>query len=100
VIIPIPEPPGLAELLEFAWRCPARVGCRQCDLDGTIGSPSGEATCVKKSRRRDPDAVEYGGYMLTDARLNAVMLGGQEYVYNATLSEIVDYLDAGDTTRP
>jgi hypothetical protein len=52
---------------------------------------------VKKSPRRDPDAVEYGGYMLTDARLNA---GVQGHAYNATLNEIVDYLDAGGTTRP
>jgi hypothetical protein len=32
---------------------------------------------LKKSRRRDPHAVEYGGYMLADARLNAVVLGGE-----------------------
>jgi hypothetical protein len=43
---------------------------------------------VQKSRRRDPDAIDYGGYMLIDARTNVVVLGGGGFSYSASLDDI------------
>jgi hypothetical protein len=31
---------------------------------------------LRKSRRRDPRAVDYGSYILVDANTNAVVVGG------------------------
>lgn len=47
---------------------------------------------VSRSRRRDPRALDYGGYMLTDASTNGVVLGGSPIAYSATLDEIEAYL--------
>jgi hypothetical protein len=55
---------------------------------------------LKKSRRRDHHAIDYGGYMLVDVRRNFAVLGGQLHAYSATLGEIADYLDVGGTARP
>jgi hypothetical protein len=54
---------------------------------------------LKKSRRRDPHAVDFGGYLLMDVRRNFAVLGGQGYAYSATLDEIEDYLDAGGSAK-
>jgi hypothetical protein len=43
---------------------------------------------LEKSRRRDPLAVDFGGYMLIHARLNAVVLGSDPVAYTATLDEV------------
>lgn len=32
---------------------------------------------LRKSRRRDPRALDFGGYWLIDARLGGVVLGGE-----------------------
>jgi hypothetical protein len=47
---------------------------------------------VIKSRRRDPKAIDYGGFMLIDARKNTVILGGSPIAYSATIEEIESYL--------
>ena len=51
-----------------------------------------------KSRRRDPQAIDYGGFMLTDTRFNAVILGGEGWAYSAALEDIRKYLVEGEQT--
>lgn len=51
---------------------------------------------LQKSRRRDPDALDYGGYQLVDPGTNALVFG--ELVgrfFGASLDEIEDYLSGG-----
>lgn len=45
-----------------------------------------------KSRRRDPKAYDFGGYMLTDARANTVVIGGDPFAYSASLDDAEAYL--------
>jgi len=47
---------------------------------------------LEKSRRRDPRAVDFGGYMLVDIRLNAVICGSGAFPYSADMDEIEQYL--------
>jgi hypothetical protein len=44
-----------------------------------------------KSRRRDPEALDYGGYMLIDSQTNAVILGGTPVGFSATLEDVEAY---------
>jgi hypothetical protein len=46
---------------------------------------------LEKSRRRDPAAIDYGGYMLVDSSTNTVVLGAGHHPYSATLEDIEDY---------
>lgn len=48
---------------------------------------------LKRSRRRDPKAVDFGGYMLIDIRTDAVVLGGGAFPFQASLDEVATYLD-------
>jgi hypothetical protein len=48
---------------------------------------------IEKSRRRDPRAVDYGGYMLIEASRNELVLGASHHAYDATLDEIESYLN-------
>ena len=41
---------------------------------------------LEKSRRRDPRAVDYGGYR------NVVVLGATSFAYSATLDDVEAYL--------
>jgi hypothetical protein len=52
---------------------------------------------LKKSRRRDPRAPDFGGYMLVDDR-NNVVLGASQNAYEATLDDVEAYLT--DDSRP
>jgi hypothetical protein len=47
---------------------------------------------VLKSRRRDPRAIDYGGYMLVDARTNLVVAGGSPHPYSLDLDEVEAHL--------
>ncbi len=49
---------------------------------------------LKRSRRRDPKAVDFGGYMLVDIRTDAVVLGGGVFSFQASLEEVETYFDA------
>lgn len=49
---------------------------------------------LEKSRRRDPQAIDYGRYRLVDARHNAVAFGAASFDFEATLEEIEDYLSS------
>ena len=48
---------------------------------------------IQKSKRRDPKAIDFGGYMLIDARTNSVVLGATSFAFSADLDEIEDYLN-------
>ena len=43
---------------------------------------------LEKSRRRDPNAIDYGGYMLVDAYRNIVVAGASPHAYSCSLAEI------------
>jgi hypothetical protein len=47
---------------------------------------------LARSRRRDPDARDFGGYMLIDAQTNAVAAGGDPHAYSLTLDEAEAWL--------
>ena len=49
---------------------------------------------LAKSRRRDPNALDFGGYMLVDATTNAVVAGGSPGPYSLTLDEVEAWLTA------
>lgn len=51
---------------------------------------------VVKSRRRDPRALDYGGYMIADESTNGVVMGGYPWAFSASLDDIEDYLTGGD----
>lgn len=43
---------------------------------------------IKKSRRRDPYARDFGGYMLIDAATNSVVIGGDGSGFSSSLDDI------------
>lgn len=47
---------------------------------------------IEKSRRRDPKAIDFGGYMLIDVSTNAVITGGSPYPYSASIEDIEEHL--------
>ena len=47
---------------------------------------------LQRSRRRDPRAVDYGRYILADARINGIVFGSGPNGFDATLDDIEDYL--------
>jgi hypothetical protein len=51
---------------------------------------------LKKSRRRDPRALEYNGYMLVDTLTNVVVYGATPIAFAATLEDIEEYLSEPD----
>jgi len=44
-----------------------------------------------KSRRRDSQAIGYGGYMIVDDRTNAVVLGANPFAFFASLEDIEEF---------
>lgn len=47
---------------------------------------------ISKSRRRDPRAIDFGGYMLYDLSSKGLILGGGTWAYSASLDDIEEYL--------
>lgn len=45
-----------------------------------------------KSRRRDPGAIDFRGFMLVDASTNTVVLGSSPFAYSAGLDEVRAHL--------
>jgi hypothetical protein len=43
---------------------------------------------LEKSRRRDPNAIDYGGYMLVDAYRNIVVAGASPHAFSCSLADI------------
>jgi hypothetical protein len=54
---------------------------------------------LTKSRRRDPRAVDYGGYMLVVMLTNAVVAGGHPWPYSLDLDEVEHELERGQQRR-
>jgi hypothetical protein len=52
---------------------------------------------LQKSRRRDPRAMDFGGYMLADARRNVVVAGAEPNAFSMSLDDVQRWLD--DDTR-
>lgn len=51
---------------------------------------------LAKSRRRDPDALDYGTYWLVDAATSIQVLGDE---WGADFEDVVDYLHGGEAER-
>ena len=49
---------------------------------------------LMKSRRRDPQALDYGGYMIIDDEINGVVFGSNPYEFSATLDNVEDWFKA------
>ncbi len=49
---------------------------------------------LSKSRRRDPKAIDYGGYMLIDATSNAAIMGSDSFAFSASLDDIENWLES------
>lgn len=45
-----------------------------------------------KSRRRDPNAIDYGGYMVVDPESNSVVLNGEFGSYSLTIEQVEEFL--------
>ena len=52
---------------------------------------------LTKARRRDPQALDYGTYMLIDANTNALVAWGLQSGYGMTLDEIETCLKEGQS---
>jgi hypothetical protein len=52
-----------------------------------------------KSRRRDPRAIDFNGFMLTDAATNIVVIGADSFAYSCELDEIERFLNADDRSE-
>jgi hypothetical protein len=51
-----------------------------------------QGLAVVKSRRRDPRALGYGGYMIVDARTNSAVVGAHPHEFSLDLDEVEAYL--------
>ena len=47
---------------------------------------------VHKSRIRDPRAIGYGGYMISDRLTNVVVAGAQPYAFTMSMDEVEGFL--------
>jgi hypothetical protein len=47
---------------------------------------------LKKSRRRDPDALDYGGYLLCDISTGLIVAGSTAYPYSLSLDDVEEIL--------
>ena len=47
---------------------------------------------LMKSRRRDPMAIDYGGWMLVDLYNNFVVSGADPYPFSMDLDEVEEFL--------
>ena len=54
---------------------------------------------VSKSRRRDPRAIDFGGYMLVDIRNNFPVFGGDPYPFSATLDDVEAFLTSDEPRK-
>ena len=47
---------------------------------------------IRRSRRRDPRAVDYGGYMIVDPRTNSIEAGGLGDGYQMSINDVERWL--------
>jgi hypothetical protein len=50
---------------------------------------------LDKSRRRDPRAIDYGGYMIIELSTDTVTAGGQPRPYSLNIDDVERYLTEG-----
>ena len=55
---------------------------------------------LKKSRRRDPRAMDFGIYWITDPFLNAIIASGSYYDHGMDLDEVEEWLLRGGKREP
>ena len=58
---------------------------------------SRQGLALSRSRRRDPHAIDFGGYMLVDAMRNTVAFGGHPHAFSADLDDIEGFLKSPET---
>jgi hypothetical protein len=51
---------------------------------------------LMKSRRRDPDAYDYGGYMIIDAQKNTIVYGSSPIAFCLSLQDVEDWTKEGE----
>ena len=51
-----------------------------------------------KSRRRDPHAFDFGGYIITD-QYNRVVTGTDPVAFSLTLDDVYDFIEEETTSR-
>ncbi len=47
---------------------------------------------LQKSRRRDPKAYDFGGFMLVDVRTNSVAFGADPLPFSLSIDDVEAYL--------
>lgn len=52
---------------------------------------------LQKSKRRDPQAIDFGGYMLIDARTNTAILGSEPFAFSASIGDVEAWLSPDST---
>lgn len=50
---------------------------------------------LQKSRRRDPKAIDFGGFMLVDTRTNTAVYGSSPFAFSASLEDVEAFLEIG-----
>lgn len=53
-----------------------------------------QGASLQKSKRRDPHASDYGGYMLVDIETNSILAGGSPHPYFLDLDGVEVWLTA------
>ena len=51
---------------------------------------------LTKSRSRTPESLEFGGYMISDPFMNAVVVGGHPWAFSLDLDEAEAWLNSPD----
>jgi hypothetical protein len=54
---------------------------------------------LSKSRRRDPRAIDYGGYMVIDVQTNGVVAGATPHAYSMDLDGVEEFLTGRGRSR-
>ena len=54
---------------------------------------------LQKSKRRDPLAIDFNGFMLMDAFSNAVVLGARKHAFDASIDDVEAFLERGTSER-
>ena len=52
-----------------------------------------------KSRRRDPHAIDYGGYMIADSQTQAVVAGADPRAFSLTLEDVEAFIEARASSK-
>ncbi len=83
--------PGIASSIEGSCTVPA-ISADKIRENRLRRMAERQGLAVQKSRRRDPDAYDFGTYMLVDLVGNAVVASGLQSGYGMTLDDVERYL--------